>query len=419
MYQEMYPILEYNEQIGRIGRSYTPAIYWTNFPEINNFKNKNLGFLITTQLRLGFLKNVVKPTIIYTGTNYIYELEQAEYDQEIIDYLNTVGLDIYFYEPLCFRDSTSHNRSFYSEFFGDTPISTISCDEFDSLDYFCRKNNLTNVNVYSGEYKIQLLQDNYPRLKLHCFDIFIRSLDHKHQYNVLKSNIKKKFWCGNWRYATHRHLITSYLANYNGTYSWHINCKFEKLRDNIWFDIDKLELFEPELFLKLKAGSDLLEKDTFTIDKNNPAISVEDVDSVHIPGNVAPLVTDTFIESYADCFCAVVNETRFAQPFANISEKTLNPMRAKIPLILVGPPYSLEYLKTFGFKTFDSWWDESYDLEEDHETRMLMIFKLIDYINNKSLEELNVIYQEMQEILENNFNIVKSYKQMNLNFTIL
>jgi hypothetical protein len=114
----------------------------------------------------------------------------------------------------------------------------------------------------------------------------------------------------------------------------------------------------------------------------------------------------------------VVNETRFAQPFANISEKTLNPLRAKLPLILVAPPRSLEYLKTFGFKTFDRWWDESYDQEEDHELRMLKILDVIDYIDSKSIDELNAMYEDMTEVLTVNHYITKWFK-ININLKIL
>jgi hypothetical protein len=77
-------------------------------------------------------------------------------------------------------------------------------------------------------------------------------------------------------------------------------------------------------------------------------------------------------------------------------------------MILVAPPRTLEYLKTFGFKTFDRWWDESYDQEEDHEKRLMKIFDVIDFINSKSLEELKTIYEEMRGILEHNDSIVRT-----------
>ena len=77
-----------------------------------------------------------------------------------------------------------------------------------------------------------------------------------------------------------------------------------------------------------------------------------------------------------------------------------------MPFLLAAPPYSLEYLKTFGFQTFDKWWDESYDQEEDHYARLIKIFDIIDYINSKSLEELNAIYQDMKTVIKHNREIL-------------
>ena len=420
MYQEMYPILEYNEKVGCDKKNSTEVLYWTNFPDTHKPSSKNLGFLRTTMLRLGFFLNFTNPMIIYTGTGYIYQLEKLEYNQDTIDYLNNVGLSVYFYEPLSFRTAMDHNRSYYSEFKSDVSIESMRSDELDSVEYFVRANKLTNVNVYAGDYKIQLLQNKYPNLKLNCFDIFLRSLDHKMHFDTIKNTINKKFWCANWRYTPHRHIIMSYLVPLSGNYSWNISCSFDKLNDNEWFDINTFKHRDLLRYNRLQSGSEILENNPLYIDLQPEIKIVDSITQIHVPHlDDIPSTFEKFFESYAECFCAIVNETRFAQPFANVSEKTLHPMRAKIPLIIVAPPYSLLYLKTFGFKTFDRWWDESYDLEEDHEKRLLMIMDLIDYIDSKSIEELNVMYQEMSDVLDHNYKIVKSFKQINLNFTVL
>jgi hypothetical protein len=389
---------------------YSPGLYWLNVPG----REDHLGFLSVSQLRLHVFKNINTPSFIYTGTNFINEFNNLEVSSEISE------LDIYFFEPLCFKLSTNefHNRSFYSEFKGDELVTDLRSDELDSVEQFRVAHGIKSINVYTCEYRIQLLQPQYPNLKLHCFDIFLRSLNHPPKYNTIQHNISKKFWCSNWRYATHRHLSMSHLVNIEGNYSWHIKCELDKLRENVWFDLEKLENSDPMRFLKLVAGSAALENSDLRIDRDTSAVTVDKFNSVSIPGNIAPAVSTEFIKSYAECFCAVVNETRFAQPFGNISEKTLNPLRAKLPLILVAPPYSLEYLKTFGFKTFDRWWDESYDIEENHEQRMLKILDVIDFIDNKSLDELREIYNEMSEILAHNHHITKWFK-INTNLKVL
>jgi hypothetical protein len=112
-------------------------------------------------------------------------------------------------------------------------------------------------------------------------------------------------------------------------------------------------------------------------------------------------------ESYRDVFCDIVTESRFAQPTGNYSEKTFHPMWFKKPFVLAAPPNTLKLLKEHGFKTFSDFWDESYDSITIHEERLLKIFEVIDFINNKSIEELQEMYVQMKPILEHNYNLIK------------
>jgi hypothetical protein len=87
-----------------------------------------------------------------------------------------------------------------------------------------------------------------------------------------------------------------------------------------------------------------------------------------------------------------------------------------MPFILVAPPHSLEYMKKLGFKTFDKFWDESYDQEDNHQTRLLKILDLIDYIDSKSIHELTIMYSAMQETIEHNFLVLSKISN---DFTVL
>jgi hypothetical protein len=111
---------------------------------------------------------------------------------------------------------------------------------------------------------------------------------------------------------------------------------------------------------------------------------------------------DRLKSTYADVFLDVVNESRFAQPTSNYSEKVYRAMFYKKPFIMVGPPHTLHYLKEQGFETFSEFWDESYDAMEDHESRLFAIFKLIDSINNMPISKLKDMYTQMLPIVEHN-----------------
>jgi hypothetical protein len=118
----------------------------------------------------------------------------------------------------------------------------------------------------------------------------------------------------------------------------------------------------------------------------------------------------------AASFVNVVTETRFASSMPNVSEKTLKPILVKRPFIMVGPVGTLAHLRELGFKTFSNWWDEGYDSITDHSKRLEMIYKIIESINDMPLDDLNTLLEDMNSVLEHNFNnMLKLGEQMGKN----
>lgn len=397
--------------------SYKHALFWTRFPE--EYKPSYLGFLTNDPLPLNLFPP--KPTMIYTGNNRILELDDLHLPKNLVASLNQTGLSIYLYEPACYRlAGKEHNRSFYSELDYNVSSEQIRCDELDSISDFAVRNSLTDITVLTGDYRVQELSQHYPNLKLCCYDIFLRTQQFGPDTPMVKiinrtkkrikrflfpDKIKKRFWSGNWRYTAHRHLVAAYLATLDGTYSWNFSGGSDHIKQVFWFDIGYLNANQTT---RLINGATVLDNSNFTIDKQLPPVKVTNPNNVHIPNASVANRTDEFLRSYVDCFCAVVTETRYAQPYSNLSEKTLTAIYALRPFILVAPPYSLEYLKTFGFKTFSQWLDESYDRELDHGKRMAKIFSLIDFINNKSIDELQAMYNEMKPVLYHNERVLRT-----------
>jgi len=124
---------------------------------------------------------------------------------------------------------------------------------------------------------------------------------------------------------------------------------------------------------------------------------------------------------FKNAFCYLITESSFYENFPPVehgsdkiffTEKTEKAFTAGIPFILIGNRYSLKYLKKIGFKTFNKWWDESYDNEVD-EIRMIKIQKIISEISTWSLKKCSDIYQEMWPVLKHNqeLNSKLKYKQ--------
>ena len=88
------------------------------------------------------------------------------------------------------------------------------------------------------------------------------------------------------------------------------------------------------------------------------------------------------VEDYESTDIEIVLETLFDDDRLQLTEKSLRPIAVGQPFILVGTQGSLEYLRSYGFKTFSSVWDESYDLVEDPAERLIQIAELMKYISN-------------------------------------
>lgn len=100
----------------------------------------------------------------------------------------------------------------------------------------------------------------------------------------------------------------------------------------------------------------------------------------------------------------IVTETVFYYNKLHLTEKIFKPIVAQRPFMLAAAPGNLAYLKSYGFKTFDKWIDESYDTIQDPDQRLQAIVDQTKRLCAMSDIELQQMHQEMQPVLEYNFN---------------
>lgn len=109
---------------------------------------------------------------------------------------------------------------------------------------------------------------------------------------------------------------------------------------------------------------------------------------------------------YKQASFEIVPETTEKNVFF-ITEKTLKPVVAKIPFLILGNVYFYDNLKRLGFKTFDSLIDESFAYETDLNLRTEKLVNTVkDIIDNDALK----FYEAAKEICEYNF---ENYLHMN------
>ena len=112
-------------------------------------------------------------------------------------------------------------------------------------------------------------------------------------------------------------------------------------------------------------------------------------------------------EYYKHSFCTILTESEFDDDIIFITEKLLKSIINYHPFISLSAPNYLKKLHELGFKTFDKWWDESYDTEIDLRKRILKIVDTLNYINNFSDEQIIKIKEEIKPIVLHNLNNLK------------
>ena len=104
-----------------------------------------------------------------------------------------------------------------------------------------------------------------------------------------------------------------------------------------------------------------------------------------------------------DSLVYVPTETVYFGRRTHITEKTFKAIALEMPFVLVAPAHSLEYLRSYGFKTFDGIFDESYDLETDDILRVEKVTQLLKDLDNLSNQERQQIHRACIPIVEHNF----------------
>jgi len=119
----------------------------------------------------------------------------------------------------------------------------------------------------------------------------------------------------------------------------------------------------------------------------------------------------------------VVLETLFDDNRLHLTEKSLRPIACGQPFILAGTQGSLEYIRGYGFKTFNTVWDESYDQIADPEKRLIAIIDLMQQVaawdqstkKNKLLQAQEIAdYNHQWFFSQDFFNLIINELKTNL-----
>ena len=111
----------------------------------------------------------------------------------------------------------------------------------------------------------------------------------------------------------------------------------------------------------------------------------------------------SLFDQCAESLLYLVTETVATGRRHHLTEKTFKPIAMGMPFVIVGTRGSLEYLRSYGFRTFEGIWDESYDLAEDN-VRIERIASLLRSLDELSIEGKQELFDQCQEVIEHNWN---------------
>jgi len=183
---------------------------------------------------------------------------------------------------------------------------------------------------------------------------------------------KKTFLCFNRRFSDHRLMF-------------YMLCKKKNLLDHFYMSMNSTHPESNAPFIDF-AKHLVYRMPEFGITEQD-ALSASDIlplilDTPNFSQYPMEKTTDSVADLYSNSLINIVNETYFFNNIIHITEKTYKPIAYMQPFIMVAAPRSLKHIKDMGFKTFDQYWDESYDLEKDHVKRLTMIMNLVESISN-------------------------------------
>lgn len=119
------------------------------------------------------------------------------------------------------------------------------------------------------------------------------------------------------------------------------------------------------------------------------------------------------IRENMESFLHIVTETCYWEKKHHLTEKIFKPIIARQPFVLLGPANNLAYLKSYGFRTFDRWWDESYDQIQNPIHRLQAVVEIVKNICSLNDRDLTDLLHEMRDTLEHNYRLLESGELLN------
>jgi len=202
---------------------------------------------------------------------------------------------------------------------------------------------------------------------------------------------------------------------WEGGIDWFWFFMYQKYK-NYKFNFDHSQKYKDFLYLNKRARPHRLElfKELYErkLLENSIFSFIDEPYKIKLPSNYElPYVTKypyygldhEIVETpYNHSAVSLVSETNVSNEKMFFTEKIWKTIIAKHIFIVHGKPYYLKKLKEMGFKTFENFFDESYDTETNPDEKIKKIITLCEKIQKLDYKKL---YEETEKIRNHNYNI--------------
>jgi hypothetical protein len=384
------------EITSKIGYLLTNSLDYIVGNSFNNFRNDSLDYFVSNGLAF------VYPIMLYS--NDIFGTDVIDLPIKLLTAVKEKMAKIVLVQPTegFFGENDSHykwlsNLSYRYKFSKDDLVM-ITCNMASKQ----RQNELIRTGIIRDNftvYEYSFFQYNHWFMNGHTMYDYVKTSIVNIFNDSLKSNVEKlktkHFLCFNRVPKTHRLIMFSELMSNDKFKDKFITSlgsvsDFHYLnQENIINNITSIVGDKPKL-LEFVNGYNF--NDEYIFDEN---------ELKHNKANVFNL------DAHRSTFVNIITESLIHDSHVVFfSEKTFKPMISAQPFIIIGNPYSIEKLKEYGFKTFDRWWDESYDSERSLSKRLEKIINVMEEISTWDYEKCYRVTQEMEDTLKHNLDVL-------------
>ena len=213
-------------------------------------------------------------------------------------------------------------------------------------------------------------------------------------------------WFWFYMYNKHKDNKFNFTHDHNGSY-WH------KTHDFLYLN-KAIRDHRLKLYNRLQE-SDLLDNSIYTFWSFDNPIRLDK--KYELPG-IDPKDYPRFGKDqditelpYIDTVCSLVSETNDNDYEVFMTEKIWKPIMAQHVFVVHGNYLYLQKLKEMGFKTFNNYFDESYDLEQDPNKRIDKIVSLCADLKQKNWQD---IYLQTKALRQHNYDTMFDKEKLSL-----